>query len=117
MPSKKLEDQFYSTIQDYDFIDQDNNPRISSESDNRVLAKIKYKSNNKEKYLIKIDNNKKLYNPMSPLSENRENQLLNQYMESSNTFMEVSKKVFDYYLTFLRTSNPSWIHNAEREAY
>ena len=115
--AEKQNDKFYGAIQDYDFIDSDNNPRINTESDKRVLAKIKYRTNNKEKYLIKIDNTKKMFNPLSPLSENKNNKLLDQYAANSDTFTEVSRKAFDYYLTFLRTSNPSWIHNAEREIY
>jgi hypothetical protein len=113
----KQEDKFYGIIQNYDFIDKDNNPRINSEQDLRVLAKIKVKNNGQEKFLIKLDNNKKLYNPSSPLPENKKNRLLEQYGADSVPFKEVSKKVFEYYMTFLRTSNPSWIHNAEREDF
>lgn len=111
------QDKFYGVIQDYDFVDKENNPRISSEKDNRVLAKIKYKQNGKEKFLIKIDNSKKLFNPALPLSENKKDKLLDQYGADSSSFKEVSKKVFEYYITFLRTSNQSWIHNAEREDF
>lgn len=111
------EDKFYGIISNYDFVDNDNNPRISNEDDNRVLAKIKYKLNGHAKFLVKLDNAKRLFNPTSPLSENRKNQLLEQYSVDSSNFREVSKKVFDYYITFLRTSNPSWIHNAEREDF
>lgn len=120
-PSKQTKgsekDKYYSIIQDYDFMDDDNNPRVESESDKRVLAKTKYKPNGQPKYLIRIDNYKKLYNPSSPLSENKQNKLLDQYKADASAFKEVSQKVFDYYLTFLKTSNPSWIHNAEREDF
>jgi hypothetical protein len=115
--SNTEQDKFYGIISNYDFVDQDNNPRISKENDERVLAKVKYKINGHAKFLVKLDNAKKLFNPTSPLSENRKNQLLEQYSVDSSNFREVSKKVFDYYITFLRTSNPSWIHNAEREDF
>lgn len=117
-PSSNVEqDKFYGIISDYDFVDKENNPRINEEDDNRVLAKIKYKVNGQAKFLIKLDNSKRLFNPASPLPENKRNQLLEQYSIDSSNFKEVSKKVFDYYVTFLRTSNPSWIHNAEREDF
>ena len=111
------EDKFYGIIQDYDFVDKENNPRIKIEKDSRVLAKIKYKADGKEKFLIRIDNSKKLFNPSLPLSENKRDKLLEQYGADSSCFKEVSQRVFDYYVTFLRTANQSWIHNAEREDF
>jgi hypothetical protein len=120
-PSKnttsKSDDKFYGIIQDYDFVDKENNPRINLEKDPRVLAKIKYKADGKEKFLIRIDNSKKLFNPSLPLSENKRDKLLEQYGADSSCFKEVSQRVFDYYVTFLRTANQSWIHNAEREDF
>jgi hypothetical protein len=120
-PSKnttsKNDDKFYGIIQDYDFVDKENNPRINLEKDPRVLAKIKYKADGKEKFLIRIDNSKKLFNPSLPLSENKRDKLLEQYGADSSCFKEVSQRVFDYYVTFLRTANQSWIHNAEREDF
>lgn len=110
-------DMYYGLIEDYDFIDSDNNPRIKVENDSRVLAKIKFRANGTQKFLVKIDNAKKLYNPSSQLSENKQRTLLDQYSGSQNNFKEVSQKVFDLYITFLRTSNPLWINNAEREAF
>lgn len=108
-------DSFYGTIKDYDFIDENNNPRIREEQDIRVMAKEKFRSNNSIKYLIRTDNIKHFYNPLSPLSEN------NKFNLYSNTdqihFKEVSKSVFDMYIVFLRTLNTSWIRNAEREEF
>jgi len=104
-PKTNQENKFYGIIQDYDFMDKENNPRINSEKDSRVLAKIKIKNGGQEKFLIKLDNNKKLYNPSSPLPENKKNRLLEQYGADAVPFKEVSKKVFEYYMTFLRTSN------------
>jgi hypothetical protein len=85
------EDKFYGIIQDYDFVDKENNPRINIEKDPRVLAKIKYKADGKEKFLIRIDNSKKLFNPSLPLSENKRDKLLEQYGADSSCFKEVSQ--------------------------
>jgi hypothetical protein len=38
-------------------------------------------------------------------------------LPNSDSFKEVSRKVFDFYLSFLRTSNISWINHAEREDF
>lgn len=110
-------DMYYGLVEDYDFVDDQNNPRIKIENDNRVLAKIKVRDNGTEKFLIKTDNNKKLFNPSAQLSDNKQRKLLNQYVADQSDFKEVSRNVFDLYLIFLRTSNPLWINNAEREAF
>jgi hypothetical protein len=107
---------YYSTINSYDFIDEDNNPRIEKEDDARVLAKEKIKSDGNPKYLIRLNNHKKLYDPTVDLSENKSNDLF-QYDNQNVDFKEVSKTTFNLYLSFLRTMNVSWIRNAEREDF
>lgn len=109
--------KFFTTKIDCDFFDEENNPRLNKEEDKKVLAKLKYKQDNTYKYLIKIDNNKKLFNPKIDLSDNKRNNLSNQYFSQSSSFKEVSKKAFDYYLTFLRTSNVLWLNSAQREDF
>jgi hypothetical protein len=106
---------YYSTINSYDFIDEENNPRIKKENDQRVLAKAKSRPDSTVKYLIKLDNMKNLYNPLLPLSENKQSTLYED--KAYIPFKEVSKPVFDMYITFLRTLNPVWIRNAEREGF
>lgn len=113
---KTTKSLFYGSIKDYDFIDKDNNPRIEKEEDNRVLAKVKYKENGSAKYLIRLDNLKKIYDPTLDMSENKQNDLFG-YDESVQSFKEVNTKVFNLYLSFLKTMNNSWIRNAEREDF
>lgn len=109
--------KFFTIKLDCDFYDEDNNPRLNNEEDTRVFAKIKRKQDNTHKYLVKIDNNKNLFNPKTDLSDNKRNNLSDQYFSQSNSFKEVSKKVFDHYLTFLRTSNILWLNAAQREDF
>jgi len=109
------EDQFFGLLKDKDFTDENNNPRIRDENNQQVLAKLKYKSDNSPRYLIRIDETKKIYNPFSYLPENKSIKLLHAISSDSILFKEVNKKCFDFYLTFLKTSNTSWILNAERE--
>lgn len=110
-------DCYYSSITSYDFIDKDNNPRINEENDIRVLAKIKVKNNAIPKYLIRINNFKKIYDPSLDLSENKTSENLYQDDNTIMNFKEVNKNTFDLYLSFLRTLNSSWIRNAEREDF
>lgn len=116
---KKLNDSdsFYSTIKDYDFIDNENNPRIKEEIDDRVMAKKKYRTDKSYKYLIRLNNIKSFYNPLTVLPENKSNRLLSVSDDKSPTFKEVNKNIFDMYLIFLKTLNPAWIRNAEREGF
>lgn len=108
---------YYGSIKTYDFIDKDNNPRIKDEEDVRVLAKIKVKNDDVPKYLLRVNNFKKIYDPSSDLSENKTSENLFQENKDSINFKEVNKKTFDFYLSFLRTMNTSWIRNAEREDF
>jgi hypothetical protein len=115
--SSNEKDKFYSSIKDYDFIDDNNNPRINSEDDARVMAKIKLRQDKTNKYLVRVNNIKQFYNPIVPLPENQKNVLLRQEGGDVIQFKEVSKASFDMYTTFLRTMNPMWIRNAEREGF
>lgn len=112
-----IQDKYYATIKDYDFVDEENNPRIDSENDTRIMAKSKIRKDSTVKYLIRINNMKQLYNPTTPLPENQKSGLLKQDGGDSIQFKEVSKSSFDMYITFLRTMNPMWIRNAEREGF
>lgn len=108
------QDKFFCLLEDKDFIDDQNNPRSKTE-DGKVLAKIKYKPNGVAKYLIRIDDTKKLFNPTLDLPETKNIKLLHSIGQEKIIFKEVNKKAFDFYLMFLKTTNASWILNAERE--
>ena len=112
----KEKSKFFCTIKNYDFIDEQNNPCLIDESDNRIMAKIKTRDNGSHKYLIRLDNMKKIYDPTLDLSENKNNNLF-EVDGADIEFKEVNKNVFDLYLSFLRTMNVAWIRNAEREDF
>jgi len=112
----KTQSKFFSTIKTYDFIDEDNNPRLIDENDHRIMAKAKIKANGSYKYMIRLDTLKKIYDPTNDMSENKNNNLF-QVDGADIEFKEVSKTTFDLYLSFLRTMNVSWIRNAEREDF
>lgn len=119
-PNKKRktkDNQYYSQIGFQDFVDEDNNPRIVEENNEKVLAKVKVKDNGQNKYLIRLDYNKKLFNPSLQNETKGKNKPIDLFIPNSDSFKEVSKKVFDFYLSFLRTSNTAWIDHAEREDF
>lgn len=108
--------KFFTTIKTYDFIDEDNNPRLIDENDNRIMAKAKLKQNGSYKYMIRLDNLNKIYDPTLDMSENKNNNLF-EVDGADLSFKEVSKTTFDLYLSFLKTMNTAWIRNAEREDF
>lgn len=107
--------QYYTLVGQEDFIDDDNNPRIKNDSDDRVLAKKTVRT--KLKYSIKIDNAGKFYNPLSPISSVKPIKILQTISIPNSRFKEVNKTVFNMYLNFLRSKNIAWINNAEREVF
>ena len=105
----------YTIIDQHNFIDDDNNPRLSQNS-NRVYAK-RITKNNTQKYLIKVDNTNKFYNPLSPVSSIKPTKILQTISIPKNQFKQVNQEIFSMYLNFLRSKNEAWLHNAERESY
>lgn len=105
----------YTIIDQHNFIDNDNNPRLSEDS-NLVCAK-KITKNNTQKYLIKVDNTNKFYNPLSPVSSIKPTKILQTISIPKNQFKQVNQEIFSMYLNFLRSKNEAWLHNAERESY
>ena len=109
------ETMLYTIIDQHNFIDDDNNPRLSKNS-NRVYAK-RITKNNTQKYLIKVDNTNKFYNPLSPVSSIKPTKILQTISIPKNQFKQVNQEIFSMYLNFLRSKNEAWLHNAERESY
>ena len=105
--------EYYTVIGQHKFLDNDNNPRLDKESD-KVFAK-KIVSNNKSKFYIKVGTYGKIYNPIGLYSEGTENKFLSKIGKKAWEFKEVNNKIFDMYISFLRTKNIAWINNAERE--
>lgn len=113
--TKSIQDnKYYTLVGQEDFIDDENNPRLKKD-DSRVLAKKTLQ--NKLKYLIKLDNAGKFYNPMSPISSIKPIKILQTISVSDTRFKEVNQTAFNMYLNFLRSKNIAWINNAEREVF
>jgi len=111
-----MDNKFYSLIGDEDYLDDDLNPRLNKE-DNKTIAKALKKTDNLSyRYFIKIGAYGKIYNPISIYDpDSKQPKFMTRVRKSEWEFQEVSPKVFDYYINFLRTKNTAWLNNAERE--
>jgi hypothetical protein len=114
--NQSMDNRFYSLIGDEDYLDDDLNPRLNKE-DNKTIAKALKKTDNLSyRYFIKIGAYGKIYNPISIYDpDSKQPKFMTRVRKSEWEFQEVSPKVFDYYINFLRTKNTAWLNNAERE--
>lgn len=110
----KNEPKLYTMKGEEDFIDYENNPRCRSEN-NHTLAKATNKQDGSYRYYIKISHDGKPYNPTSIYGMPKSNHLLDTIGKAKAVFREVNPRAFNMYLSFLRTKNPAWITNVERE--
>lgn len=110
--SKSSESAFYTMIGDHDYLDEFKNPIAQTENDKVVAKKI---VNTKPRYFVKSGPYGKLFNPIGLYSEGRGNRFIAKSGKNLWSFKEVNNKVFDMYVSFLRTKNTAWLTNAERE--
>ena len=115
-PIENNPNEFYTILGSEDYIDSNSFPRIESDTDNRILAKKIVRDDGSIKYTIKTDATGKFQNPVSIYGNEKTNNFLDRVCRSSDKFKEVNMKTFNMYVTFLRTKNAAWLHNAEREA-
>lgn len=87
------------------------NPKKESD----VLAYKIQKVNGDYKFMVRINSDRKLYNPLSIYGGDRSFKLLNNITRANLEYKEVNSTVFDFYLRFLSTKNTTWLNKAERE--
>lgn len=101
--------EFYTVFGMEDYLDDDGNPRQQQEKQN-TFAKT-----HDGKYFIKIGIDNRAYNPIGMYSEGQHNKMLQKIGKKQFNFKKVNKKVYDLYVSFLRTKNLAWLNNADRE--
>lgn len=106
--------EYYTLSGNEDFFDDDQMPRLNADS-NKVYAKKTIRDNGTARYSIRLSLSNKLYDPTSQYGLDKTKSFLDSTVRSENRFKNVSPKVFDMYLVFLKTKNASWLHNAQRE--
>lgn len=102
---KKESVKFYTYSGLEDQTDNEKNP-VTLKDDNRVLAKKVIRCDGTIRYSIRVDRDRKLYNP----------NVFNITSKEEKKFRNVNNKAFEYYIGFLRTKNQSLLLNAERES-
>lgn len=118
-PNKNVEDvavqavqEYYTILGSHEYLDENENPRISDESN--CLAKKLSTENGSFKYMIKINKENRIYNPLGMYSEGKHKKFLAKIGKDEFTFRRVNMDIFNYYVNFLRTRNDAWLKNAER---
>jgi hypothetical protein len=108
--------ELYTLMDNHDYTDEASNPRSKVDND-KVLAKKFLREDGTTKFMVKRDGSGKLFNPLSIYGDNqsRASNFLDKTCKDFK-FRTVNMKIFDYYVSFLRTKNLSWLYNAEREA-
>jgi len=114
-PANTRETIFYTIIGKQTGFDSDDNPILDLDGSD-VLAK-KIVTDTKTKYFIKVGPYGKIYNPIGIFSEGRSNKFLRQSGKPEWDFEEVNSKIFNLYLSFLRTKNIAHLNLAERELH
>lgn len=106
--------EYYTVSGNEDFFDNDQLPRLKTDND-MVYAKKTIRDDNTIRYSIRLSLSNKLYDPTSSLGLDKTRSFLDSTVRNENRFKNVSPKVFELYVNFLKTKNVSWLHNAQRE--
>lgn len=104
---------YYTIFGKHDDLDENRNPIVAKENENAFAKKVV--SNTKTRYYIKTGVYGKIYNPIGLYSEGTSAKFLAKTGKPAWQFKEVNSKIFDMYVSFLRTKNIAWLNNAERE--
>lgn len=104
---------FYTIVGKHDKLDNENNPIIAKDTGEAYAKKVIL--NGKTKFYIKTGAYGKVYNPIGLYSEGTAAKFLAKTGKPAWQFKEVNGRIFDMYVSFLRTKNLAWLNNAERE--
>lgn len=108
-------DEFYTLSGDQDYFDDNNNPRLTKDGP-KTLAKKLYTEKSRPRYLIMMNTDGKLHNPMNITSKQKMTSNFLDRKCREPKFKSVSDKTFNMYINFLKSKNLSWLYNADREA-
>lgn len=110
----KTQTEYFTILGKHETLDANDYPVLLNNI-NDALAKRVHLSNDKIKYWIKIGPHGRIYNPIGLFSEDRANKHIARAGKNEWEFRQVNQKVFDMYLSFLKTKNIAWLNNAERQ--
>ncbi len=104
--------RFYTLFGQHDFL-ENNLPCLAKFDDVKMFA-YSVQHGNVITYFCKVDKRGRLYNP---IGMNTQNEIRRNKQQSKDNwqFRKQEKKVFNYYLQFLKTKNPAHLNVAQRE--
>lgn len=119
-----VDSKYYTTFQYQEFTDDDEFYRVNKDGD-KVFAKVIKSGLSRDmtnsnpaqyKYYVRGNNGKNLFDPFPrySISDNK-NSFLDKVCKSNQQFIEVTKSVFDKYITFLKTESNQYLISAQRE--
>ena len=110
----------YTVIGREDYIEEESGlPCLSvhpaDARDNPHAHAMKIEGESGVRFFVKQGAYGKLFNPLGLFSEGNESKRVRHAGRLAWRLREVTEKVFNFYVNFLRTKNLSYINNAERE--
>jgi hypothetical protein len=115
--------KYYTTHQYHEFIDNEESYRLHKNG-NKVFAKAvderltrDIRSNIVQtKYYVRGINGKKLFDPFPKYSiSDNKSSFIDKVCKDDHNFLEVTKSIFDKYITFLNTESRQYFTTAQRE--
>lgn len=103
------EAKYYTATGSEDYVDKQGNTRHTTLKDDTFA-----KSEN-GKFFIKIGLDNRAFNPIGLFSEGKYNKILSKIGKKEFNFRRVNQRVFELYLSFLKTKNIAWLNNTNRE--
>jgi hypothetical protein len=116
-------EMYYAGQKDHEFIDDNNFPRVNTDSD-KVLAKALRNKKSKHmdenvigySYYLKILPNKTLIDSRQLYKvKDKEYSHIDFVCRSDQEFLEVSHDTFQKYINFLKTENIQWLNKAQQD--
>lgn len=116
--------KYYTTYQYKEFTDDDECYRISKDCD-KVFAKSVQERLGKDamspdtpqtKYYVRGNNGKQLFDPFPKYSiSDNKSSFVDKVCKGDQRFIEVTRSVFNKYITFLKTESNQYLTSAQRE--
>jgi len=111
--------EVYTIAGKQDYFDDDGFPRLDESAEDAEDAPDAHAKSvtigQRKKFFVKVGRHGRLFNPFGMYSEGTAAKQMRHAGKPEWNFLESEERVFDHYIQFLKSKNPAWLHNAERE--
>lgn len=111
--TKNNKNVYYTIFGKHKKLTKEGFPTIDKDGDSTYAKSIN--GANGVRYFVKVGTYGKIFNPIGLYSEGMDNKFLSRIGKKAWDYKEVNSKVFNMYLSFLKTKNVAWLNNAQRE--